>query len=371
MNILGTTTLGRLMRLTIVALFGLGTSLAQGDLDIVHSTSYKLVASSLLFVGLYAAVLGINHAEAKKEWPVVLTAITLGVVCKYAIIFGIMFAVTRRWEYAVLAMAVAQIDPLSIAALQKDKRLGARTQVVLRMWASFDDPMTAIATPFLVMGVAAFASTTVQMPATFNAWLILASCVTVGILMATRALLMKAKYAQMLQFMAIIVIGVLTVASGFFPLAAFAGWFIRPAAIDAEAGTEAQQAKAEQRVTISTDLALAGATFLLGMLLANGVDWLGGSVLGIATFASQAIATIAVLAIASRIRMPNGRKSMPFTKHATWHLALSQQNGITAIILALNIEPYVPGSAAVVSFAIVVVNLINYTANRMFDRSNI
>lgn len=371
MNILGVTTLGRLTRLTVIALLGLGASLALGNPDIVHSAGYKLVASSLLFVGLYAAVLGINHAEAKKEWPIVLTAITFGVVCKYAIIFGITFAVTRQWEYAVLAMAVAQIDPLSIAALQKDNRLGARTQVVLRMWASFDDPMTAVATPFLVMGVAAFASTTVLMPAAFNPWLIVAACGAICILMATRTLLTQAKHTQVLRFVTVAVIGVLTVASGFFPLAAFAGWFIRPAAIDVEAGTEAQQAKAEQRVTIGTDLALAGATFLLGMLLANGVDWFGGSILGVATFASQAVATIAVLAIASRIRLPGGRTSVPFTKHATWHLALSQQNGITAIILALNIEPYVPGSVAVVSFAIVVINLINYAANRIFDRSSI
>ena len=49
-------------------------------------------------------------------------------------------------------------------------------------------------------------------------------------------------------------------------------------------------------------------------------------------------------------------------------LALGQQNGLTAIILALLLEPNFPGTIAVVAPAIIVVNLLHALCNGLYDR---
>ncbi|NUR64455.1 MAG: hypothetical protein HOQ47_01735, partial [Streptomyces sp.] len=49
-------------------------------------------------------------------------------------------------------------------------------------------------------------------------------------------------------------------------------------------------------------------------------------------------------------------------------LSLSQQNGITAIILALLLEPALPQAVAVIAPAILVVNLLHLGSNALRDR---
>lgn len=49
------------------------------------------------------------------------------------------------------------------------------------------------------------------------------------------------------------------------------------------------------------------------------------------------------------------------------HLALAQQNGITAIVLALRLEAQFPGVAAMVAPAVLTTNLTHAVANRVLD----
>ncbi|TMR15670.1 hypothetical protein ETD86_26755 [Nonomuraea turkmeniaca] len=44
----------------------------------------------------------------------------------------------------ILAVAVAQIDPLSVASVMADNRLSDRAKTILGAWSSFDDPVTVI-----------------------------------------------------------------------------------------------------------------------------------------------------------------------------------------------------------------------------------
>jgi hypothetical protein len=115
-----------------------------------------------------------------------------------------------------------------------------------------------------------------------------------------------------------------------------------------------------------TSTALYGATFLLGVLLAEGVDWRGGLVLGITTYASQMVVAWLVVWLSALIT-PVGKKQNAFSPREVWHLALAQQNGITAIVLALVLQPMVPIAVATISLAIVVVNLTQFCANWLFD----
>ncbi|WP_219508378.1 hypothetical protein [Nonomuraea ceibae] len=75
--------------------------------------------------------------------------------------------------------------------------------------------------------------------------------------------------------------------------------------------------------------------------------------LGLAAFAAQMLAALVLtrgLAFADRV-----------------HLGLAQQNGITAVSLALAFERDFPGFVAIVAPAIVTVNLVHVAANRLSD----
>lgn len=51
-----------------------------------------------------------------------------------------------------------------------------------------------------------------------------------------------------------------------------------------------------------------------------------------------------------------------------WHISFAQQNGITAIILALLFEPIHPGTVAIVAPAIIVINGLHYLVNKGLDK---
>ncbi len=360
----------RLAVLVCIALTGLATTLIFGWRGLEYSLGYILLASALLCFGLYMAVYGIDREEAKRHWRIVAIAVTIGVLCKYLLIFGATYLITGDWRYAVLGMAVAQIDPLSVAALSKDQRLSPKTRTILNMWASFDDPMTAIATPFILGATASMTHQQLASGATttgvlfsltpFFAALILLLMIflkrrhnlNVGSRITKR---LKRSEAAQTSFVALV--GAIAIPFRLYSLAALAGWFVRPAWL----------AKG-RRAEYSLDVALYGATFLLGILLSGGVDWVGGLALGVATYISQIVVAWLVMWFAATTNKSARDHADHPSKRDTWHLALSQQNGITAIVLALNLEPLIPGAVAVVGLAIVVVNTLHFTVNWLFDR---
>ncbi|HWO68593.1 MAG TPA: hypothetical protein VNO31_52040, partial [Umezawaea sp.] len=104
-----------------------------------------------------------------------------------------------------------------------------------------------------------------------------------------------------------------------------------------------------------TQVALYTATFAVGAVLVGGVRIGEGAVLGIAAYAAQVVVAL-VLTVPKVWRGDRVR------------LALGQQNGLTAIILALLLEPNFPGTIAVVAPAIIVVNLLHALCNGLYDR---
>lgn len=358
MNTTGIESLRRLGGLIIVALLGLASAMLFGWHGLEHSLWYSIVASLLLCIGLFMAVFGIDKQEAKQEWRVVAVAITFGVLCKYALIFGALYVSTRQWQYAVLAMAMAQIDPLSVAAIAGDVRMTARTKAVLSMWASFDDPMTALATPLII----SIAGSAIGLNASNDSNG--STIYGIVLLIVGSAALLALRYKRGKKLAVILTethhkAGALTtIAAGaatrLYSVPAAAALLFRPIWL----------AKG-RRADIITTATLCGATFLLGILLAGGVDVRGGILLGLMTFCSQMIVSWLVLWIAAKLPgLPTGR----FSRRDAWHLALAQQNGITAIVLALNLEPQIPGAIATISLAIVTVNVVHFIANWLYDR---
>lgn len=335
-----------------------------------RSLPYMLVASALLCFGLYMAVYGIDKLEAKRHWRTVLIAVTFGVLCKYFVIFLSAYALTNNWRYAVIGMAVAQIDPLSVASLQDDPRMNARTKTILNMWASFDDPMTALATPFL-LGIVA---NTVHADLSQGGWLdtlkgilpFVLALLLVGFIAlrrrmhdsrGTRGWIHRLEDDEKAKNATLSGVGLVSVPGRLYSVAAMAGWIIRPKWLGEG-----------RRAELLTNTALYSATFLLGILLSGGVDITGGITLGFATYASQVLVAWLVMWLGTKASSTESDATNRLSRRDTWHLALAQQNGITAIVLALNLEPVIPGSVAAISMAIVIVNVLNFVCNWTYDR---
>jgi hypothetical protein len=343
----------RLLGMLVLAAAGWAAAALTGFDPLSASPGFFLVASGLLAVGLFASTAGIPLAELRAHGGVVVRAVTVGVVLKAVLIAAVMLAAFREPGYVLLAVAVAQIDPLSVAALQGSSRLSPRGRTVLLAWSSFDDPVTTVLVVVMAMAVVAFAPGVLSADA-----MALLPSPQAGVV-GNAALLAVAGLAWWLLRRApggrdrgagrpgwtvaavAVLLGLAVWAvAGFLMLGlAVAGLFFRPR-IDALLGR-------------STDLALAVATVLLGAVLSTGVHLLPGLVLGAAAFGAQVVAA----ALLTR-SLPGDRL----------RLALSQQSGITAIILALLLEPVLPGAGGVVGPAILVVNALHLVGNGLVDR---
>nr|BFE49513.1 hypothetical protein GCM10017745_29400 [Saccharothrix mutabilis subsp. capreolus] len=135
----------------LLAALGVGWFVAwRAELsDVEGSSAYSLFITALLGFGLYASTSGIVIDEFRRELRTVVLAVTLGVLAKVALIFGVMFLVYRQPEHLVFAVAVAQIDPLSVAAVRAKSKMSDSAKALLSAWASFDDPITVLLTVYI------------------------------------------------------------------------------------------------------------------------------------------------------------------------------------------------------------------------------
>lgn len=337
-------------------LLGCGAAVSTG-LPIVDPASswFFVLASTLLAVGLFASTSGIPRLH-RADLGIVLLAVTVGVVVKAAIIAGVMVLAFREPAYLVLGAVMAQIDPLSVAALRESSRLSVRGRAVLTAWSSFDDPVTSVLVLALAAVVAAMSAVEPRADAgaqsllspvsgiAGNVALVLVAAAVWGALhvLVRRRDVGGAERPVFTATAAVALLGLAAVAVGnflMFGLAA-AGLFFRP------------RIEAVLRRLIS--LAFAVATVVLGIVAAAGIAVVPGLVLGVTAFAAQSlVATVVAWSLprSDRIR-----------------LVLGQQSGITAIILALLMEPVFAGTVAVVAPAIVAVNVLHLASNAFLDR---
>lgn len=334
----------RIAQLVVFSLVGLALAWALSvDVEALsHSTLYKLAAYLLLSIGLYSATFGIDTEQARQDKRIIGSAVTVGVVLKAVLIGGIL---TLAWDnplFLILGVAVAQIDPLSVAALMGDKRMSPRARNVLFAWSSFDDPFTVI----LAIYAAAVAVNTFGLgggsPSGTDPLLLYVVELGGNLLLAGAAWLLWRLIGDRpwAQFAALAVFFVVAVATGWMLAIAIIGLFARPAALEA-------------LIPKLTQGALFIATILLGVLLIDGISLGYGVTLGVAAFAAQAVAAALLT------------RGMP--RIDRWHLAAAQQNGITAIILALTLQIQFDGVVAAVAPAIITANVLHIGAGKLVD----
>ena len=361
----------------LATMAGLGAGALVHPGDLAGSARYSLLAGFLLAIGLYGSTHEIDLGALRRDARGVLVAVTLGVVIKAALIAGVMLLVFRDARYLVLGIAVAQIDPLSVAAMRANSRMSARAKALMFAWASFDDPVTVLLSLYFSIlafrfsgregapqagpsgdGLGAYLS-----DLGLNLTLVAAAYLLFVALRRLRAPGPKFAGTRVVGTAAersagtggrstdllslAVLVGVFLVAAQWMLMLAVAliGLFFR-------VGT---YAKAIDRAVATAFLV---ASFALGLLLVDGVDLLPALVLGVAAFGAQALISLLVVPV-----LKHG-----LSRRDRVHLALGQQNGITAIILALALEPDFRGTVGIVAPAILVVNVLHYASNGVLNR---
>lgn len=347
------TSLRPLAVLVCAALAGLGAARILDLHQIHHSPGYLYLVTALLAVGIYGSTSGIPIDEMKSNVKTIVLAVTVGVLAKAILIAAVMILVVRDPVYAVLlGVAVAQIDPLSVAALVGTSRMSARAKTVLRAWSSFDDPVTMIVTVYLLSFAGGGSDANpLALAGGFAQNLIFALVVWLAYHAArwTAASPVFATLRTRPGFdQAVTVASIVTLLGvGFFAVTQFyllglaiIGLFLRPVP--------------DKLLSRLTGMALLLATAALGMLLLEGVHWLAGIALGVAAYGAQVVLAPVV--------------ARRYSKADKTYLRLGQQNGITAITLALLAEPVFPQTVGIVAPAILVINGLHAVCGAAWDR---
>ncbi|TPQ21321.1 hypothetical protein [Streptomyces sporangiiformans] len=322
---------------------------------LVGSSGYLFGAGLLLGVGLYGSTYAIDLRALRDDLTGVVAAVTLGVVLKAALIAGTMVLIFDRPEYLVLGIAVAQIDPLSVAALDRSGRMSQRARSLLKAWASFDDPMTVLLTLYLAgyAYAAAGHEGTPQLTAGgaggYAAGLVLNAGLLAGVLLlwwVGRRVASRVpdtppsrRVKDTATVLLVVAMLVLAALQQLMLAVALAGLVVRAKILDKVLGR-------------AVGGAFLAAFLALGLLLAHGVELWRGFVLGVAAFGAQAVVALCL---------------MPLFVRGLWRgdriaLGLGQQNGITAVLIALTLERDFPGTAATVGPAVITVNVLHGTS---------
>jgi hypothetical protein len=324
----------------VFMLAGYGLSGAMDMQAIRENPYYPLALNLLLGVGLYASVRGIDHSELKGGKGDLLAVVTLGVALKIAIIGGIIYFFTGRGDAFMFAIVVAQIDPLSISALtlKSSYQLSPKARTFLLTWASFDDPITVIAA-IVVAQYVFFVDLTVLSQDWY--WQ-LGNVIFPALVYGVYFFACKDKNRPWLEICLLFGAGAISILFGWMLSVALMGLFLRPGLFGLG------------------DVVVPGAYMLslvlLGSYLTSHVELGLGVTLALAAIGSQAVTSFTFMA-----RLPWQDKV---------YLACAQQNGITAVILALLFVRATSAAAdviPVVVVAIIVINLVHITAFYLLD----
>ena len=350
-----------LAALAATATIGWCVSRQVGFGNLTYSPTYQVFVVSLLAIGLYGSTANISLRLARQDLRTIAFATTVGVFVKAALITGGMYLVDPK--FAALGLTVAQIDPLSVAAMLGRSGMSDRAKTILQAWSSFDDPVTTLLAIYAVAwlvaergaagpgngGMLAYAGGLwLNAALAAGAYLIwrlagfarararrrLATPGSAGAGSTRKSTVVEALWQALLVAL-LVGLAVVAVRHVLMLGLAVTGLFFRP--------------KVDRLLRRLLHAALLTATFALGLLLTDGIQlWKGFALASLAWLAQLVVVWI----LPTRL-----------TKGDRRYLALGQQNGITSIVLALAIEPALPGTIGIVAPAVLVINLIHLIAN--------
>ena len=322
-----------------IALTGFGLASVIDISDLPRQPFYEPFTYTLLAIGLYGSVYGIQLDELKNHNRIVIQAVTIGVLLKTLIIGGILYLATRQPAAFLLALTVAQIDPLAVANLLTDDSsyLSERARTILSAWSSFDDPMTVLLSIYALYFFIPHAASENLLGVLSPFFLSLAQ----NLIFAGIAFWLSRQFKEknaLLTLLLVVCFGIAVYFKWMLGIALI-GLFLRPKI---------------KRLPDFISAAFYIAILLLGFLLVNGINWLSGLILALAAMLAQVL--VGFLLTRGLPRMER------------FYLAFAQQNGITAMILALLFETELPATVSVVAPAILFINLGYYFINRILQK---
>jgi NhaP-type Na+/H+ or K+/H+ antiporter len=323
----------------LIALTGFGLASVVDISNLPRQPFYEPFTYTLLAIGLYGSVYGIQLGELKNHNKLIIRAVTIGVLLKTFIIGGILYLATRRPAAFLLALTVAQIDPLAVANLLTDdsSHLSERARTILSAWSSFDDPMTVLLSIYALYFFIPHAGSENLLGILSPFFVSLAQNLFFVALAFWLSRLFKGKNTLLTLLLAVCF--VVAVYFKWMLGIALIGLFLRPRI---------------KRLPDFISAAFYVAILLLGFLLVNGINWLSGLTLALAAMLAQVFVGFL---------LTNG---LPRVER--YYLAFAQQNGITAMILALLFETELPETVSIVAPAILFINLGYYVVNRMLQK---
>ena len=313
------------------------------DTLLVHPI-YNYLTYTLLAIGLYGAVYGIDIKELAGLKKQVLVVVTLGVVLKIAFIGSILYLITGSLISFLLACIVAQIDPLAIAKLTQNpkNKLSNRAESLLKAWASFDDPMTILIAFYLLLPLLVTNQSNIStyfLNLFYNLFF-------AGIVYLFNYFVLKQKF----QFILLITSLIVGISFQYMLGIALIALFLRPK-------ISLFHLNFYSLITNLTSSAYYISVIILGILVSKGVDLKTGIILGILAFLSQFLVTYILLG--------------NFDKSDKIKLSLTQYNGITSIILSSLIVVYYSQTVAIISVAIVTISVLYFSANSLIQANNV
>jgi hypothetical protein len=316
--------------LIVIAIAGFVAAEASGVQDLHLWWPFMLVAWLALSAGLYAAAHDIDLTHALASLKQIGLAITVGVLFKAAVVAIGMTLIFRARDLLPLGVVVAQIDPVSVAAIEQG-RMSPRARQLLHAWASFDDPVTVVLV-WLIKGAGAAGAAVYLFGLHLN--LVLAGAALLAFWGLRRRL--RERYAAR-------AVGLFTVAAGgalqSMLAVAVTGLGVR--------GFTKAQLKSASILALGIAAAAVG-----GVAAGEPLGWDGvvqGTTLGGLAFVAQIPAALVL--------------TRGYEREDRWKLAFGQRLGLTALLLSVTVVD----AGAVVAVAVLTCNAIHTIANTTWD----
>jgi NhaP-type Na+/H+ or K+/H+ antiporter len=301
--------------------------------DIIHTSLFQILVDIILAVGLYGAVFGIDINEFKKNFKFIFNIVTIGVIFKVLFVGSIMYIFTNNPLSFLLATVIAQIDPVSVASLDNAKsKLSEKGKTILRAWAAFDDPITVVLAISISMIILSIQNSPLDILYNELRNILFASIIYIIYIIKTEK---NNFFLNLLLLISFIV----SIYFELFLAIAIIGLFLRPKLFFLD------------KIIYILFLIVS---FIIGILINNGVNILDGIILGILTIIAQTVTTFIL-----------GKTLIQYDKY---RLSLAQQSGITAITLSLFLSIKHDNIISTIIVAIITINILYIILNLILEK---
>lgn len=303
---------------------------------------FPIFASFALVVGLYGSVVGIDlRAVAAHKWTAVIV-ITVAVPIQILASGAVMYLIYPFGVSFLLAVAMTQIDPLSVDTLLQDKdSMSPEAKGLLRIWASFDDPVTVLFGFLLLLPAVAgvTASSAVPNPVIYVA-LNLFPALAVWLLKRYTDLF-EGRWLSLFTLLALLTLAFFTQS---YLLAAILGLLLRPIP--------------DRYFSRLISVLYYTIVFIVGMAMNSYADLLGT---GIRLGALLAMVEFFIIQPFTTILVFNG------TPNDILRIAFAQQNGLTTLLMGIAFQTLGVPVLHILLPAIVIINLFNLVVNKIYS----